>query len=146
MVLKIVRFLWFLSVLIFLAVLLFTYAGLPEEVKIQDETAAGFTATKEGLFYGMLVLIALVNSLVFIIKSFYAKNEDYQTWVNAFIASMNIFFTLSIMYIGSLNSTEKFDYTMIGYTISGSLILLVAIGICGPLYLIYKRLSAKAQA
>jgi uncharacterized membrane protein len=57
---KLFRFFWYLSLLLFLGVLLYVYAAFSQEVRLQIADA-DYSYSKEQFFYGSLALFAAVN-------------------------------------------------------------------------------------
>ena len=66
MVLKLLKAIWFLSMLATLGALLYVYASLPQEVLVQDDTEARVAISNELFFYIAMVLIAVSNAMVFV--------------------------------------------------------------------------------
>ena len=139
MILKIVKGIWFFSLLIFLAVFFFNYAGLPESITV-FEADAPFVMSKEGLFYAFLALVAIMNMFVFVIsRIFPEKDFEFKTWFYGLIITLNIFFIVGINFIGLYNSSEKFDYPRIGNIIYGSLVLIVIWTVSWPVYALSRK-------
>ncbi|NJN41314.1 MAG: hypothetical protein HC811_02805 [Flammeovirgaceae bacterium] len=143
MVLKLFKAVWFISLCAVMLNLLYTYASLPEVVAF-EEVSSGVVVARDGLFYGVLLAVAMVNVLSFIMKKFYSSGEDFNTWLHGLIISLNIFFIVSISFIGLYNSGERFDYNRLGPLIFGSLILIVIWAASWPSYQLWRRLTDKA--
>ena len=145
MALKIFKAVWFLSLLAVLAVFMFVYASLQETVIIQDGEQP-VVLSKEGFFYMVLAMLALINVVVFIFLKLYKKGHDeFLSWLFGLISVINFFFIIAVSFVNVYNSNEKFDYPRIGFIIYGSvgLILLWIIG--WPIYSFFKRFSTKAS-
>ena len=143
MALKLFRGMWFLSVLAVFANLMYIYAGLPEEVVIQQEESGNISMNKEVLFYAFLATIVLVNVLVYLIGKVFQRDEDFRAWFHGLIITINIFFIISFSHLGLSNSAERFDYSRIGFIIYGSVGLIVLWAISWPLYLLYQKIFIK---
>ncbi|MBL7856525.1 MAG: hypothetical protein JNM57_02460 [Cyclobacteriaceae bacterium] len=143
MVLKIFRAVWFLSVLAVLANLLYIYATLPELVVLQDDGLTQVSVNREGVFYFVAIMLALVNVLVYVIAKFFPREEDFRAWFHGLIITLNVFFIVAISLIGLYNSTEIFDYSRIGFVIYGSLGLILIWAVSWPIYRLIQRLSIK---
>lgn len=137
--LKIFKAIWFLSVIAGLANLLYVYAGLPEMVMIQDAGASSVSIGKEGLFYTITVIIAVINAMVYPISSVFRKDVDFRAWFYGLITTMNIFFIISFSFVALFNSGEKYDYGSIDFIIFGSIALVVLWAIGWPFYSLIRK-------
>ena len=143
MALKIFRAVWFLSVLSVLANLLYIYATLPGQVIIQEDGATQISVDREIMFYSVVIVLALVNVLVYVISKFFPRDEDFRAWFHGLILTINIFFIVGISLVGLYNSTEKFDYSRIGFVVYGSLGLILVWAVSWPIYRVVRGLSVK---
>ena len=144
MVLKVFRSVWFVSVLTALAALLYVYAGLPEEVIIQEEAGERILLlSREVLFYVVLAFLALVNVLVYIIAKLFKHDESFRAWFHGLIITLNVFFMVALFLINVYNSNERFDYNRIGFVIYGSVGLVVVWAVAWPFYNLFRKFSAK---
>ena len=66
MVAKVLRGVWFLSVLISFGVLLYAYASMPVELVVGQKGVSMTMVSRELVFYVALALLAIVNVFVFI--------------------------------------------------------------------------------
>ena len=144
MVLKLLKAIWFLSMLVTLGALLYVYAGLPQEVLVQDDTEARVAISNELFFYLAMTLIAISNALVFVMAKVFKSNEDLRAWFFGLIIALNIFFIIGMNFISLYNSEEKFDYDRIAVIIYGSLGLIILWTVAWPVYAIFKRSSLKS--
>jgi hypothetical protein len=143
MSLKISRGVWFISILLLLAALLFVYASLPEDVIVLQEGADFLYLGRETFFYVCLVVITLINAMVFMVGALFKKDEALRTWFNGLIVILNIFFATSFFLISAINSNEKFDFERIGFMVYGSVILIGIWAISWPIYLLIRKISGK---
>ena len=143
MVLKLLKAVWFLSMLATLGALLYVYASLPQEVLIQDDTDAKVAISNELFFYIGMVLIAVSNAMVYVIAKVFKTNEELRTWFYGLIITLNIFFIIGMNFISLYNSAEKFDYDRLAFIIYGSLGLMVLCAVAWPVYLVFKRTNIK---
>ena len=144
MVLKLLKAIWFLSMLVTLGALLYVYASLPQEVLVQDDTEARVAISNELFFYLAMLLIAISNALVFVMAKVFKTNEELRAWFFGLIITLNIFFIIGMNFISLYNSEEKFDYDSIAVIIYGSLGLIILWAVAWPVYVIFKRSSLKS--
>lgn len=143
MVLKIFRGVWFISMMVVLANLLYVYAGLPEEVIVNETNGIPFLLDREVLFYGWLALLGVVNVMIYIFTKSIAPSEDFRTWFTGLIITLNTFFIIGFSFIGLYNSSENFDFSRIGFVLYFG-IGLVGIWLTGwPVFLLYRKLSSQ---
>lgn len=137
MVLKLFRAVWFLSVLVVLANLLFVYASLPEVVVIQsgDEVSIG----REWFFYVALVIIVGVNTLVYLFRWLFPGRDDVRTWFHGLVITVNVFFIVALQALAVYNSNEVFDHSLAGIYLTGSLVLILLWAAAWPAYLFAQR-------
>lgn len=144
MVLKLLKAIWFLSMLATLGALLFVYASLPQEVLVQDDIEARVAISNELFFYLAMLLIVISNALVFVMAKVFKTNEELRAWFFGLIITLNIFFIIGMNFISLYNSEEKFDYDRIAVIIYGSLALIILWAVAWPVYVIFKRSSLKS--
>jgi hypothetical protein len=143
MALKISKGVWFLSMIGALTALLFAYAGLPQDVMVQDDEGARVYVSNEVFFYLVMVLIATTNVLVYIISKVFKDSEDLRTWFNGLVTTLNVFFIISVNFISLYNSSEKFDFERIAFIIYGSLGLIILWAAAWPVFAVFKRMNNK---
>jgi hypothetical protein len=143
MVLKLLKGIWFLSMLIALAALLYVYASLPQEVIVQDEIGSRVLLSNDGVFYIVMALMAITNVLVFVMAKVFKKEEDLRTWFYGLITTLNVFFVIGLNLISLYNSGEQFDYKRIDFILYGSLGLIILWALSWPVYFFLKRIKSK---
>lgn len=143
MVLKLLKAIWFLSMLATLVALLYVYATLPQEVLVQDDTDARVAISNELFFYLAMIFIAISNAMVYVMAKIFKSNEDLRTWFYGLVITLNIFFIIGMNFISLYNSAEKFDYDRIAVIIYGSLALIILWASAWPVYVIFKRSNLK---
>jgi hypothetical protein len=143
MVLKISRGIWFVSILAVMATSLFVYASLPEDVIVLQNGVDYLYASRESFFYVSLIVVTLINSLVFLVGALFEKDQALRTWFNGLMAILNIFFIVSFLLIGAINSNEKFKYEDIGFMIYGSVALIAVWAVGWPVYVLIRKISGK---
>jgi hypothetical protein len=141
MVLRFFKGIWFISLLVVLASLLWVYAGLPEQVIVQEDVSGRVEANREFLFYVLTFLIVVVNVLVYVFKKL--KNEEFRAWFHGVVISINVFLVLAMNVIQTYNSGENFNFSDIGFIIYGSLGLIVFWSLSWPVYSLYRKSLAK---
>ena len=140
MALKIFKGIWFLSLIIFLTVFMYNYASLPQQITVIESTESPFMVSRDAVFYGFLLIAAIFNMFVFIIKRIFYLKTDFQAWFYGLIISLNIFLLIGINYLTLYNSAEKYDYSRIGGIIYGSLILIILWTLGWPVYALSKKM------
>lgn len=143
MTVKVFKAIWFLSLLIFLGVFMYNYAGLPQVVNLVDSEDSPLSLSREALFYSVLAMAAIFNVFVFVISKLYSSQPDFRSWFYGLITTINIFLIIGVNFVTLYNSAEKFDYSRIGNIIFGSLILVVLWTVSWPIYAIIKKISSK---
>lgn len=143
MPLKIFRALWFLSVLVLFATLLYGYAGWQETMIIQQEGSENISINRDLLFYTLMGIFLLANVLVYVISGMFRSKEDLRAWFHGLMITINIFFIIAMSVIGLFNSSEKFDYSRIGFIVYGSLGLVIAWAIAWPIYALFQKIFLK---
>lgn len=141
MVLKLLKLVWFVSVLVVLANLLYTYAGLPETVVIQEDEYVAIS--REWWFYIMMISMVLINSLVYLLKTFLPDHIDLRGWFHGLIITINMFLIISMNAMSVYNSTQVFDHSRVIYYVTGSLTLIVLWALLWPVYRIYQKYFPK---
>ena len=141
MALKLFRAVWFLSVLVVLANLLYVYASLPTMVTVQENKAVA--VSKEWLFYILLAAILLINVLVYFLKMMYQDAENLRAWFHGLIITINIFLIVSMHALNVYNGKEMFDHTRVEFFITGSLALFILWAAFWPLYLLFQKFVVK---
>jgi hypothetical protein len=139
MVLKLLKAIWFLSMLATLGALLYVYASLPQEVLVQDDTDARVAISSELFFYLAMVFIAVSNAMVYVMAKVFKSNDDLRTWFYGLVITLNIFFIIGMNFISLYNSAEKYDYDRIALILYGSLGLIILWAAAWPVYAIFKR-------
>ena len=142
MVLKIFKAVWFLSLMAWMALFLYVYASLPEEVLVREAENKVFLS-REAVFYIFLAAIVLVNGLVFIVSRLFKGREGFLSWFYGLIICFNFFFVIVLSFINLINSGEKFHYARIGYVIYGSVGLFVFWAVGWPLYSFFRKFLSK---
>jgi hypothetical protein len=143
MALKLFRGVWFLSVLVVFASLMYTYAGLPDQVVVQEEASGQITMGRDPLFYFVVAAIVVVNVMVYLIRKMYLADLDFRAWFHGLVITINIFFVIALAHLGLYNSTEYFDYSRIGFIIYGSVVLIVLWAVSWPVYQLYRKIFVK---
>lgn len=143
MALKILKVIWFFSLLAMVATFMYVYASLPENVVV-NENPQTITLSKETLFYMALAVIAIANALVFAVSRIYSEREgDFKAWFHGLIACANLFFIIGLSFISLYNSNEKYDFGRLGVIIYGSVGLLMVWATSWPVYRVVRRFVDK---
>ncbi len=141
MVLKLVRAVWFLSVLVVLANLLYVYASLPELVVVQsgDEVVL----TREWFFYVAVIIILGINTLVYLFRWIFPAGNDVRAWFHGLVITVNIFIIIALQALAVYNSNEIFDHSLVGIYLTGSIVLILLWAAAWPVYLFAQRFLIK---
>lgn len=143
MIHKISKGVWLISLLGLLAALLWVYAGLPEQVMIQ-QTDTGITSlSRDSVFYIVLGLSAIFNALVFVISAVFNSALLFRTWFNGLIITLNAFTMVALFTLSALNGTERFDVSRIAFLLYGSLSLVILWCIAWPLFILFQKFLFK---
>jgi hypothetical protein len=143
MALKLFRLVWFLSVLVLLATLLYGYAGWQPELIVQDDLSGRVIMTRDALFYTIVGSFLIINVLVYLMRKMFRDEEGFRAWFQGLIITINIFLIIAINLIGLYNSTERFNYDRIAVIIYGSIALIIGWAVTWPIYILYKKFSVK---
>ena len=143
MTVKIFRAVWFISLLLVTASLLYGYASLPEYVTVQEHGTDILQITKDTFFYIVLGMLSVINVLVFLIAKIAIKNDAFRTWFYGLVITFNIFFIVAISFISLYNSGENYDYKRLEAIIYTSIGLFSFWTVGWPVYIGYRRLVGK---
>jgi hypothetical protein len=141
MTLKLFRAMWFLSVLVVLANLLYVYASLPESVIVRENDELAIN--KEWLFYILMVSIVLINALVYLFKMMFVDGEELRAWFHGLIITINIFLITSMQALNVYNSAETFNHERVSLLLAGSLGLVLIWAALWPVYRLFQKLFLK---
>lgn len=145
---RLIKFTWFLTTLLFLGILLWSYAYLPANVGVGAD-AGGYPnefLEKEAFFYLALCVFIFFNVILFsskklidnsISKRGYSPQRslqhDLSDWLLAFAASINIFLVLGLVYLDVFNNSDGVNLNIYGPVVfAGPVlvgILLVVLGV-----------------
>ena len=143
MIKKIFKVAWAVSLLAMVVVFIYSYASWPPEVNLGGE-ARGLGIDKNILFYVCLGLSGLFNALVFVVTRM-NFSEAFGTWFYGLVISFHIFFITSSIFITILNSSERYDYSMIGPTVYMSIGLLLFSIVAWPIYLVVRKFMVQSR-
>ncbi len=143
MILKIIKAVWFLSLMGLMAIFMYIYASLPQQVVIQ-EGAEMVTLSRDAVFYLTLGVVSLINVLVFVFSKLYGNsNEPFSVWFFGQIILLNFFFCTVLGYFNVLNSGEDFAFENLGVVIYGSIVLIIIWAIGWPVYALSRKILTK---
>lgn len=140
MILKILKGVWFFSLLLLFVVFFYIYAALPEVVNLTD-VEGRLSVSRNGFFYSAIVLFALINVLVFVVNRILSSGDQgFSSWIYGLVVSFNIFFFTSLGFLHVLNGGDRYDFSQMGPAVYGSLILICIWIISWPVILIYRKI------
>ncbi len=139
MIAKVLRGVWFLSVLISFGALLYAYASMPVELVIGQKGVSLTMVSREIAFYVALALFAIVNVFVFLVRKFRKTDHDFMAWFYGLVVTLNIFMVIALSFVTVANIGEKYDFSNVGYLIYGSIGLVMIWLISWPIYLLFRK-------
>ena len=143
MILKLFKAVWFLSLLGFMLIFLYIYASFPVDIVLREGLDA-LSTSRDVIFYSTLITVSLVNSLVFVVRKLYSKqDEKFSIWFFGQIILINFFFCTVLGFINVLNSGEKFAFENLGVVIYGSIVLIVLWALAWPIFLLSQKFMGK---
>ena len=127
---KFVNLAWVLTFLLFFAVLMLTYAFLPEKFSLSAE-AWGTSIDRAVFFYVTLAVFVVINLTALILRRMlealpltsvvYARNELFKsqlvTWLGGLMSAVNICLTTLIGYVSLSNNQEDFSIDSFSFLI-----------------------------
>lgn len=122
--------LWLVSAVASLGVLLYVFAGLPEQVNYLEGT--GNSIGRDTFFYASLVLLAVINTLFYAFAGKLSKGKKWSApllvylanWHYSFAVLINTFICASLYFLSIFNSGEHLNYNNVGYPIYVALALM----------------------
>jgi hypothetical protein len=154
---RIIKFIWLLSVVVFLAMLLWVYAYLPNRVGVMAdyEGIADTFVSKGNFFYLALGLFLLVNGALFVMRRLLVPGDfstpktpasvaraglraDLADWMLGFAAALNFFFILAMSYLSVFNNPESGNVNFYGVLVGAGPVL-VALMLLVLVYLFFKK-------
>ncbi|MEZ4945821.1 MAG: hypothetical protein R2804_09850 [Cyclobacteriaceae bacterium] len=143
MILKLIKAVWFLSLVGFMAIFMYIYASLPQQVVIQEGVEM-VSLSRDTVFYLTLGVVALINVLVFVFSKLYGNsNEPFSVWFFGQIILLNFFFCTVLGYFNVLNSGENFEFDNLGIVIYGSVALIIVWAVGWPVYSLSRKIINK---
>lgn len=147
MALKGLKGVWFLSMVAALAVLLYVYASLPQQVVIQDQIDGAVSVSNETVFYLTMLLMAITNVLVFVVSRVLSHDIPLRTWFYGLIATLNVFYIVGLNYLALFNmEINARAAEQMAILIYGSIALMLLWALAWPVYLVFRRISPKQLA
>jgi hypothetical protein len=152
---KIIGFLWGVSILIYLGILLVVYAYMPDAVAYQTDEMGNYKdfVSKDTFFYTLLVSFSVANAIFFIFrKTLEAANkpgsflgsgdfkEVFLTWFVSFMLVVNIMFIFTTIFMGIFNNQDYLTLSRFGLLayIGPSLVVIKLVVL---IFLLGKRVS-----
>lgn len=142
MTVKILKGVWFFSVLGLLGMFFYVYAGLPELVTLWDDPEQ-ITISRNGLFYTLILSIGLLNATVYLVRQLFGNNPGFVAWFFGMMATINLFIIAVLGFVHVFNGGDRYDYTRMAPAIYGSLILAGVWLISWPVIKIFQKFSTK---
>lgn len=138
--LKVVNFLKFLSITLFLGILILVYAYLPIMVNLQPGSSE-IQLHKETFFYYTIAVFVIVNIVMLAFQKL-TENKisklEVKAWARGAGFVVNIYLTLLIGFIGVINNAQHLDPAGFAYLNYMGPVLIIS-WIIGLIYLIFKK-------
>jgi hypothetical protein len=122
---KIIKFIYGISILVYLFVLVYVYAFLPDQVGLlyDDLGKAILILSKSDFFYAALGLFVVTNGIILIYRRLNRGRlnldktdfdemsllERTYHWLNGLSFIFNVILSFSILFIGMFNNSDDFD-------------------------------------
>ncbi len=115
--LRLVKFLWLLTLVVGLGALLYTYAAMNESLSFGT-----YTFSREWYFYLALLILVIFNFTFYTLsRNLGYRDEKLRSsliiWQLSFAGILNLFFITSVFFVMLVNSGELFDYDNFGYLV-----------------------------
>lgn len=137
---RLFRAFWYLSVIIVFFGLIYSFAALPELVQYLEGMGS---VSKDTYFYFALAIVAFSNFVLYAMaRKFNASSSSLalpnmlQSWLYALNSSLNLFFFVALMFVMMHNSSESWNYEMLGYGIYATIALVLICTLSLPILLI----------
>ena len=143
MIIKVFKVAWFVSLLTMTGVFIYCYASWPQDVSLRDGQE-GSTIDKGILFYACLGLAGVFNALAFMIVRL-NFSKAFATWFYGLLISLHTFLVSGFIFITIYNSMETYDYSQIGPTLYGSMILLIVWIVGWPAYYFFNKITTQSK-
>ena len=145
---RIIKFIWIISLVSGLAVLLYTYASLGEVISLSADSSRPASFTREAYFYAGLAILVIFNfSFYALSRNMHMQNSRIKqgliSWQLGFAAVLNFFFITAALFIMLFNSGERFNYDNFGYLIYVALVLVGLWIVALPVVIIRNRRNRK---
>lgn len=143
---RLIKALWFVTLLAVSAFLLFVYAGFREDqvIYLSDDLAG---VGREAFFFLSLLIIVIVNFSFYALSWRLRKRDNefsefIKGWLMGLAGAFNFFLIVVLSFIQIFNGGENFTYTNFGYLIFVSLGVIGIISFSLPVYFFRKKLTS----
>ncbi|UII19063.1 hypothetical protein [Fulvivirga ligni] len=149
MITRLIKAVWFVSLIVSLGVLLYVYASLPQDViyKLDEFGNPAGEFSRETFFYLSLLILVVANfSLYTVSRSLQYRDESIKqimtSWQLSFAMVLNFFFGVIWNFLSLVNGGEHYEYTHSGYLIYVALGVIALWVIALPVILLVKKFSS----
>ncbi|MCG8476324.1 MAG: hypothetical protein MI784_12725 [Cytophagales bacterium] len=123
-----------LTLLVFVAALLYVYAGMPERVGVDFTEDGTFTefVSKRAFFYGSLGFAFVANIVFMAFAELLARSQkgtfaaSIQSWLGGFHGIVNLIMVISVLFLGILNNPDHAGAQLTVLVYLAPLLLLIA--------------------
>ncbi|QSE96657.1 hypothetical protein [Fulvivirga lutea] len=143
---RLIKALWFTTLVSASAFLLFVYAGFREDqlIFVNNELEG---LDRETFFFLALTIIT-VSNFTFYILSWRLRKQDNRMaefikgWLMGLASALNFFLIVVLSFLQIFNGGENFNYQSIGYLIFVSLGAVIICAMTLPIFLVKEKISS----
>lgn len=155
---RMIKFIWLVTIFLFLVVLLWVYAYLPSQVGVMADPGgeADTFISKNMFFYLSIGIFLLVNGVLFslhkmlmpaslhayrrdpVLSPKESLRADLASWMFGFAAVLNIFFILGTYFLSVFNNPEGLELSYYGLLVFAGPVLIVGM-LLVLVYLFFKK-------
>ena len=143
---RLIKALWFTTLVGVSGFLMFVYAGFSEDQLILiNDSMEGIN--REVFFFSSLTIIMVANFTLYIL-SWNLRKQDRKTaefvkgWLMSLAVTLNFFMIVSLSLLQVFNGGESFNYTNLGYLIFLSLGAVLICALAFPAFLVKEKFSS----
>ena len=130
---RVFKMVWLISFLGVSVILFYVYSGLPDMVAYSgSEPTSMEYISRDYFFYFFVGIIGVLNILLYALSgkqlsstSNTKRINQLTSWKFGLAIVVNIFLSISMVFINIFNSGERFDYSNFGYLVYFSLALII---------------------
>lgn len=143
---KFLKFFTNISIVLFLVVLLLVYAFLPDPLGIifDKKGATMHEMSKETFFYSTLFIFVIIQVVLILFKKgsglkIRIRDAYFNTWLQGFHLSINLFVILMLMFIGLANNAVDYSYGSIQFLVYLAPLIVILWLLVLPVMILFKK-------